>query len=404
MSTVSRVILNPRRARPFYGRHPWVYAGAIAEVQGNPEDGAEVEVISHGGSFIARGLYNGRSRIRVRLYTWQPDQPLDREFFKKRLEEAIALRRGVLGLMGDPGSACRLVFSEGDGLSGLTVDSYDRWLAVQFTSVGLGLRRSMFVELLNELVSPDGIYLRTERGIGRLEGLELEDGLLSGRLPDGPVVIREKGHEAGAWAAFAVNLAEGQKTGFYLDQRENRQAVARYAAGRRMLDAFCYTGGFGVHAAGAGAREVLGVDVSAPAIELARQNAARNSFANVSFMEADVFDFLTAAVQERRRYDLVVLDPPKFARAQHAVESARRGYRRLETLALLLLEPGGILVTCCCSGLITMEMLEELLAQVAAEAKRPLQILERRYQPADHPVSAFCLESSYLKCLISRVL
>ena len=394
--TSPRVVLLPRRARPFYGRHPWVFAGAIASTDGQPGDGDEVEVHSHAGNFIARGLYNGRSKIRVRLYDWSPDSRLDESFFRRRITDAVRLRTEILNLTG-PGKACRLVFSEGDGLSGLTVDQYDRWLVVQFTSLGLGLRREMFADLLMELLEPEGIFLRTERGIGKLEGLELEDGLLRGEVPSEPVTIEEDG------LRFLVHLREGQKTGFYLDQRDNRPAVAAYAAGRRMLDAFCYTGGFGLAAARAGAREVLGVDISEPALALARENARINGLNNVSFVRDDVFHKLNELVESGERFGLVVLDPPKFARARHALEEALRGYRRLQTLALRLLESDGILVTCCCSGLITLDMLEELLAQLAAEEKRRIQVLEVRGQAPDHPVAATCLESNYLKCLICRV-
>jgi 23S rRNA (cytosine1962-C5)-methyltransferase len=390
-----RVVLLPRRARPFYGRHPWVYAGAVAAVEGDPADGDEVDVVSHTGNFVARGLFNGHSKIRVRLYTWEPGTDLDRAFFRDRLEGALRLRT-LLGLDG-PGRGCRLVFSEADGLSGLTVDRYDRWLAVQFTGLGLARRRELLIELLTELVRPEGIYLRTERGVGQLEGLELQDGLIWGQAPPGPVRIDEGG------VGFLVNLAEGQKTGFYLDQRDNRQAVARLAAGRRILDAFCYTGGFGLHAARAGARAVLGVDQSEAALALARQNAQLNGLENVAFVRGDVFDQLDALVARGERFGLVVLDPPKFARARHAVEEALRGYRRLQGLALRLLEADGVLVTCCCSGLITLDMLEGLLAQLAVEARRDVQVLEQRGPAPDHPVAVTCLESHYLKCLIARV-
>jgi 23S rRNA (cytosine1962-C5)-methyltransferase len=392
----AQVILLPRRARPFYGRHPWVFAGAIASVIGEPTDGDEVDVLSHGGHFIARGIYNSKSKIRVRLYSWSPDQPLDDNFFRDRLDEAVRLR-DQLGLNA-PGKACRLVFSEGDGLSGLTVDRYDRWLVVQFTSLGMARQSDMWSQLLSKRLGPDGIYLRTERGIGKLEGLELHDGPLAGTPPTEPVEIEENGLQ------FRINLTEGQKTGFYLDQRENRQAVARLAAGRRVLDAFCYTGGFGLHAARAGAREVQGIDASEPALDLARVNARINDLANLAFVREDVFDQLDQLVQSKERFGLVILDPPKFARSRNAVEEALRGYRRLQTLALRLLESDGFLVTCCCSGLITMSMLDDLLAQLAAEERRSIQILERRGQAIDHPVSATCPESNYLKCLVSRVL
>jgi 23S rRNA (cytosine1962-C5)-methyltransferase len=395
--SAARVILQPRRARPFYGRHPWVYPGAIARVEGNPTDGEEVDLVSSAGHFVARGLYNSRSKIRVRLYGWSADVALDRAFFRDRLGAAIHLRSQILGLDA-PRRACRLVFSEADGLSGLTVDRYDRWLAVQFTSLGLGQRRELFAELLRDLVQPEGIYLRTERGIGRLEGLEIQDGPLWGQVPAGPVPIDEDG------LTFLIHLAEGQKTGFYLDQRENRRAVARLATGRRVLDAFCYTGGFGLHAARAGATSVLGVDSSEPALELARANAQQNGLTNVAFVRDDVFTHLDTLVAAGERFDLVVLDPPKFARTQDAVEEALRGYRRLQTLALRLLQPNGLLVTCCCSGLISADMLCDLLAQVAVEERRVVQILEQRGQAPDHPVAVTCRESNYLKCLISRVL
>lgn len=390
-----RVVLLPKRARPFYGRHPWVYPGAVAAVEGEPADGEVVDLVSHAGHFVARGLFNSRSKIRVRLYSWDADEQLDRDFFARRLDGAIRLRQ-ALGLIG-PEHACRLVFSEADGLSGCTVDRYGCWLVVQFTSLGLGQRREIIADLLQERLQPEGIFLRTDRGIGKLEGLEIQDGLLRGAAPPAPVVIEENG------VRFQVNLAEGQKTGFYLDQRDNRRVVAQLASGRRVLDAFCYTGGFGLHASKAGASSVLGIDVSEPALALARENTALNGLTNLEFVRDDVFDRLDELAEAGEKFGLVVLDPPKFARDRRAVDEALRGYRRLQALALRLLEPDGFLVTCCCSGLITMAMLEDLLAQLAADARREVQILERRGPAADHPVSVSCLESHYLKCLIARV-
>jgi 23S rRNA (cytosine1962-C5)-methyltransferase len=392
---MKRVLLRAKRARPFYGRHPWVFAGAVEAVEGDPADGDEVELASHAGHFVAHGLYNGRSKIRVRLYSWAPETALDPAFFRGQLEAAFRLRK-MLGL-GGPGRACRLVCSEGDGLSGLTVDQYDRWLVMQFTALGLARRREMLAEALVELTGAAGVYLRTERGIGQLEGLELHDGPLGGEQPQGPVEIEEDG------LRFRVNLAEGQKTGFYLDQRDNRRAAARLAAGRRVLDAFCYSGGFGLYAARAGAAQVVGVDQSEPALALARANAAANGLDQVSFVRADVFDHLADLAGRGERFGLVILDPPRFARARQAVEEALRGYRRLQALALRLLEPDGVLVMCCCTGLISEAMLEEVLAQTAAEARRDVQLLERRGAAPDHPVSVACLESRYLKCLIARV-
>jgi 23S rRNA (cytosine1962-C5)-methyltransferase len=393
--SLPRILLKAKRARPFFGMHPWVYAGAIDAIEGEPKDGDVVDLVSHVGTFIARGLYNSQSKIRLRLYTWSADAALDAGFFRGQLENAIGLRRDTLRLMG-PGQACRLVFSEADGLSGLTIDQFDRWLVVQFTSLAMAQRREMFADLLMELLQPDGIYLRTERGIGQLEGLDLHDGPLRGSIP-GPIVIAENG------LRLQVNLTEGQKTGYYLDQRDNRQAVAKLAVGRRMLDAFCYSGGFGLHAMRAGAASALGIDGSDAALALARANAELNGLTNIAFEKADVFQRLDQLVEANERFGVIVLDPPKFARSGSAVEDAMRGYRRLLVQALKLLEANGILVMCCCSGLITREMLHELLAQEAAQIRRPLQILESRGAAADHPVSALCPETNYLKCVVCRV-
>jgi 23S rRNA (cytosine1962-C5)-methyltransferase len=394
--SLPRVILKPRRARPFYGRHPWVFAGAVDSVEGQPADGDEVDLVSHTGDFVARGLFNSQSKIRVRLYGWSADVPLDEAFFRERLEKAVRLRRDLLRL-GGPGHACRLVFSEADGLSGLSVDQYDRWLVLQFTSLGMAQRRDVLADVLQDVVKPEGMYLRTERGIGQLEGLELHDGLLRGNVPSEPIEIGDGG------LRFQVHLTEGQKTGFYLDQRDNRQATSRFALGRRVLDAFCYSGGFGLHAAKAGARSVLGVDGSEAALQLARANAQLNGVQQVTFERADVFDKLVALAGAGERFGLMVLDPPKFARAGHAVDEALRGYRRLQALALRLLEADGILVVCCCSGLITRDMLIDLLSQLAAESRRDIQILESRGPASDHPTAATCPETNYLKCLICRV-
>jgi 23S rRNA (cytosine1962-C5)-methyltransferase len=392
----ARVILRPRKALPFFGRHPWVYPGAIATVEGEPADGDVVDLVSSAGEFVARGIYNGQSKLRVRLYAWDEHQPLDEVFFRERLTAAVRLRRDILKLA-RPGHACRLVFSEGDGLSGLTVDRYDRWLVMQCTALGIAQRRDLLARLLIDLTGAKGIYLRTEREIGTLEGLHLQDGPLIGSLPDGPITIEENGLH------FRVDLSQGQKTGFYLDQRDNRQAVARLAVGRRVLDVFCYTGGFGLHAARAGAAKVLGLDVSDAALALADENARLNGLNNISWRHTDAFSGLRELHEAGERFDMVILDPPKFARTNRAVAEALRGYRRLQSLAARLLEPDGVLVLCCCSGLITLDMLLDLEAKLVMDEKRHVQILECRGQAADHPVSASCRESNYLKCIISRL-
>lgn len=394
---MNKVILRAKRAQPFFGRHPWVFPGAIERVEGAPADGDEVDLVSHGGNFVARGLYNSQSKINVRLYSWTEGVPLDAAFFRDRLARAVHLRHDTLKLNA-PDAGYRVCFSESDYLSGMVVDRYGDWLTVQFTALGIANRREMIVSALRELLHPKGIYLRTEKGVGKLEGVELHDQLLWGEPPPPDLAIAEDGMR------FLVNLTEGQKTGYYLDQRDNRLAVARLCFGKRVLDAFCYSGGFGLYAARAGAAEVLCLDASEPALELARRNADLNGLPGIAFERADVFNHLGTLAASGRQFDVVVLDPPKFARNRAAVPDALKGYRRLHQLALKLLAPDGVLVSCCCTGLITMLDLEELLAQVAVEAKRDVQIVERRGPAPDHPVAVTCRESGYLKCLISRVL
>ncbi|HEX3152304.1 MAG TPA: class I SAM-dependent rRNA methyltransferase [Gemmataceae bacterium] len=393
--SVPKAILKPKRAQPFLARHPWVFSGLIDRVEGEPADGAEIDLHSSAGVFIARGLFNSKSKIRIRLYSWQPGQALEREFFHERITRAVRLRDD-LGLRG-PGRGCRLVFSEADGLSGCTIDEYAGWMTIQMTALGIAGRREIIADVLNEVVQPRGIYLRTEKGVGALEGLELHDGLLAGEPPPSDLMIEEDG------VSFLVNIAEGQKTGFYHDQRDNRRAAARLAAGRRVLDCFGYTGGFGLHAARAGATSVECVDVSEPALALGRRNAEHNGLTQVAFTRSDAFRLLDGRVRDKQQYDLIVLDPPKFARSRSSIPEALNGYGHLLKQAIKLTEPGGYIVFCCCSGLITAEMLAELIGQIAGEERRDVQIVERRGAAPDHPVAASCPETAYLKCFILRI-
>jgi len=389
-------LLKPRKARPFYGRHPWVLDSAIDRIDGSPADGDVVDLFSDQESFIARGIFNSRSRIHVRLYTWNEAEALDEVFWRRRLESALRLR-SVLGY-DQPEGAARLVFSEGDGLSGLIVDRYGDYLVIQVTALAVANRLPLIVPMLVELVRPQGILLRTERDIVRAEGLDLVPGLAWGQIPEGPIEILDQG------LRYSVDLAEGQKTGLYLDQRENRTVTARYMNDRRMLDMFCYTGGFSLSAAAVGkAREVLGFDSSQRAVAQAQTNAERNGLHNVRFECGDVFDTLHALKTAGEQFDGIVLDPPKFARSRGAVEDALRAYARLNRLAIDLLAPGGILVTCSCSGHVTRDDFFFMLVGVAQQSGRDIQVLEQRGAAADHPVSATCPETEYLKCFICRV-
>lgn len=394
--TPLRVVIKPRHARPFFARHPWVFANSIASVEGSPGPGEEVMVVSHQGQPIARGLYNLSSAIRVRLYRWE-DRPIDDDFLSAQLARAIDLRRSTLKIDG-PGSACRLVFSEADGLSGLTVDQFGRYLVVQFTSLALFARREFLLDRLMASTGAEGVLLRGEKGIPSQEGLKISEGWARGSGPGGPVEIVDQG------ITYAVDLDSGQKTGFYLDQRENRRSVAKYCDGAEVLDLFCYTGGFSLNALKHGrARATLGVDSSASAIALARRNAAANGLAAAEFEESDVIPFIERVRGTGRTFDLVICDPPKFARQSKAIDEALQGYARLNRAALSVLRPGGTLVTCSCSGLVDRAQFNDVLGHVAAETGRPIRLIEQLGQAPDHPVSASCLETDYLKCVIARV-
>lgn len=394
-----KVFIKAKKARPFFGRHPWVFASAIDRVEGSPQPGDAVEVFSHDREFIAHGLFNPHSTIRVRLYSWDQARPIDDAMIAERIARAIDLRQGALGL-GDPHGACRLVFSESDGLSGLIVDRYANLLVVQFTSLAMAQHEKAIVATLEERLSPAGIYRRTERGVGELEKLEIDDTLLAGAVPEAPIEIQEGPDDARL--GFLVDVRAGQKTGAFLDQRDNRRAAARYAAGRDVLDLFCFGGGFALAAMKWGkAKSALGLDVSAPAITLAQRNAERNDLP-VEFLKEDVTAGLARLKAEGRSFGLIVCDPPKFARTPGAVDNALRGYENLNRAALEILEPGGILVTCSCSGHVDFDQFTEAVVAAAQRLGRDLQFLEVRTQAPDHPVSAFCLETQYLKCLIAH--
>jgi 23S rRNA (cytosine1962-C5)-methyltransferase len=395
--SLSQVVLKPRRARPFFAHHPWVFDTSIEQIAGAPAPGEEVVVVTSDGQFIARGLYNPASTIRVRLYRWD-DAPLDEAFWSGRVAAAVRLRHEVLDL-GGADSAYRLVFSEGDGLSGLSVDVYGRWLVAQFTSLALYERRASLLRLLVDLTGASGVVVRTERGIATKEGLRPGQEETLGTVPDEPVAIVENG------LTYEVGLRAGQKTGFYLDQRENRRAVAGYCRGKSVLDLCCYSGGFALNAVKLGAAaSALGVDSSAPAIELARRHAAINGIDHAEFEAADAFEVLARLRSQGRRFGVVICDPPKYARQAKDIERAVKGHLRLNLAALDVLEPEvGILVTCSCSGLIGRELFVQLVGTLAERCGRPIQILEQRGQAPDHPIAASCLETEYLKCLICAV-
>ena len=394
---VATVFLKPKRARPFFGKHPWVLDSAVLRVEGTPAEGDVVDLATHDGTFVARGLWNASSKLRVRLYAFDAATRLDDALWASRIASAVGLRQS-LGL-DDRAGAARLINSEGDALSGLIVDRYGAWLSVQVTALAMSHRLDTICDTLESLLSPKGILLRgAERGLAKLEGLHLPDRLVRGSAPSGPIFVFEHGLK------FGVDLTEGQKTGFYLDQRDNRQAAARFARGRRVLDMFCYSGGFATACSVSGrARSVLAVDSSAKATALAKANADLNGATNVVVETADAFEKLAEVSSAADRFGMVILDPPKFARSRASLDDAMRAYHRINRMAVDALEPGGILVTCSCSGSVSRDDFLVMLSGVAQRSGRTIQLLECRGAAPDHPVSASCLEGEYLKCVIARV-
>lgn len=395
MSRLPTVFIQPRKARPFFGRHPWVFDQAIDRIEGEPAPGEAVRVMSADREFIAYGLFNPTSTIRVRLVSWEKDQPIDDALLVSRLERAIRFRHQRLG-MDDPRGACRLFYSESDGLPGLIVDRYADVLTIVFTSLALAQRQEIVVRTLERLLHPRGIYRRSEKYVAELEGMEEHDGLLAGTVPETPLLIREHGID------YAVDVRAGQKTGMYLDQRENRLAVCRYTQHQDVLDVCCHGGGFGLTALRHGkAKSVLGIDSSPAAVRLAQDNAERNELP----LEVECEDAVPAMHRlrrEGRRFGVIILDPPKFARNLGALAAARRGYDQLNRAALELLEPDGILVSCSCSGVLEPAVFVDILAEASKTIGRELHVLEERGQAADHPVSTYCLETRYLKVVIAR--
>ncbi|MDH4135702.1 MAG: class I SAM-dependent rRNA methyltransferase, partial [Anaerolineae bacterium] len=349
------------------------------------------------GSFLAQGYLNRRSQITVRLLSWIEEETIDRGFFRHRLEQAIAIRRP---LQEDPATnAYRLVNAESDFLPGLMVDRYNEYLVVQFLTLGIERWKGEIVSLLGELLPSRGIYERSDVEVRKKEGLLPATGLLAGQERPALVHIVENGHR------FIVDIKQGQKTGFYLDQRENRQKLTRYCLGKTVLNCFAYTGAFAVYAVGAGAKKVVNVESSAEALQLAQRNMALNGFdeRDDECIEGDVFQVLRQYLDEGRSFDLIVLDPPKFAYSRSQVQSACRGYKDINLLAMQMLRPGGILFTFSCSGLISPELFQKVVFGSSVDAGRNVQIIEKLTQGFDHPILLSFPESEYLKGFICRV-
>ncbi len=396
--SLPRLILKSKRDHSVRQRHPWIFSGAIACLDDVAEDGNLVDVFASGGEWLARGYLNRRSQIVVRLLTWEREQIIDNGFWRERLKQAIA---GRAALVGDPRTtAFRIVNSESDGWPGFIVDRYGDWLVVQALTLGMEQAKEELVGVLVDVLDDvRGVYERSDADVREKEGLDPVTGVLSGEEPPDWVEILENGYR------FLVDVKRGHKTGFYLDQRENRARLPAFCDGAEVLNAFAYTGAFGVYALAGSAANVVNVDTSPDALALAERQVELNGFdaRRVAGEAADVFARLRAYRAASRQFDVIVLDPPRFAASRSHIKRASRGYKDINWIALQLLRCGGVLFTFSCSGLVPRELFQKIIFGAVLDAGRDVQIVGQLSQASDHPIALTFPEAAYLKGLICRV-
>jgi len=384
--------LKPNRDRSVRRFHPWIFSGALARLEGTKEPGL-VEVVDTDGKFLGRGFYNPNSQIVCRMLTWQ-DEAIDAEFFQRQIGAADQIRRRLFEA--NATNAFRLVNAEGDGLPGLIVDKYAGYLVVQISSLGMAHFRNEIVAALQNLIQPQGIFERSAGASLNEEGLQPVTQTLAGNEPPAALQIRENN------LLFEVNIHEGQKTGFFLDQRENRAWVARIGAGRKLLNGFGYTGAFSVYAQQGGAQRVVTVDSSVAAIEMAKKNFTLNNFSVTpdDFVAADLFHYLRSITQ---KFDFIILDPPAFAHRQKDVDNAARAYKDINLQAMKIIEPDGLLLSCSCSQPLAPDLFQKFLFAAAADAKRTVRILGQSSHAPDHPINIYHPEGRYLQAVLLHV-
>ncbi len=385
------LILKPGREKSVLRRHPWIFSGAVQRVDEETASGGTVDVLSSSGDFLARASYSPQSQIRARIWTFD-DKPVDSDFFRKRIKAALDVRNLTIDLHST--NAFRLIYAESDGIPGLIVDRYADVLVLQSLTAGSEYWKETIADILLEETGLQIIHERSDVDVRELEGLSPQVGRLRGGISNSPITISEYGLK------FVVDVEHGHKTGFYLDQRMNRRRVGELARGRDVLNCFCYTGGFTVHALAGGARSVVSVDSSADALALGRENISLNGLPQSEWIEADVFQLLRKFRDQNRSFDMIVLDPPKFASTLAQVEKAARGYKDINLLAFKLLRPNGILVTFSCSGGVDAYLFQKIVAGAALDAGADAQIIERLSQPPDHPIALNFPEGAYLKGLV----
>ena len=388
----AKAYLIPGREKRVYSRHPWIFRSDVEKVEGEYVPGDIVSVFSHRGKFLARAFYNPGSQIALRIMSYR-DEEIGRDLIFNRVHDAVQYRRTFADL-----KSCRLIFAESDRLPAMIADAFGDIIVIQCLALGMERFKQDVVDALIAELHPSGIWERNDVPVRRLEGLEMTTGLLYGDVPD-----REEMTENGI--RFLVDVKEGQKTGFFLDQKENRAAIGPFVHGKEVLDCFTHTGSFALHAAHYGARKVTGVDISEYACAFAAENARLNGMEDrVRFVAANAFDLLAEESRSGKKYDVVILDPPAFTKTRSAVESAIRGYKEINLRAMKMIEPGGYLVSCSCSQHVTPDIFKKMILDASADAKVLLRQIEFRTQGKDHPILPSAPETEYLKCGIYQIL
>ncbi|GIV34775.1 MAG: ribosomal RNA large subunit methyltransferase I [Chitinophagales bacterium] len=389
------VFLKPGRQISLQRKHPWVFSGAIARMEGQPSAGDTVEIYDSQGQWMARGAYSPHSQIRIRIWTFVSGEDIDEGFFQQRIKRSLSLRQDIL----PDSSSYRLCYGESDNLPGIIIDRYEHFLVVQLLSAGAERWRNAIIHALCNVFPALSIYERSDSEVRTKEGLSPRKGVIAGEEPPSLVEVRESA------CRFWVDIRNGHKTGFYLDQRNNRERLQACAAGKEVLNCFSYTGAFAVAALKGGAVHVINADTSEEVLKLATQNLHLNGFAETQFenVAEDVFSLLRKYRNQNRFFDLIILDPPKFADARRHLEKAARGYKDINRLAFHLLKPGGLLCTFSCSGLLEEPLFQKIVADAALDTGKEVALLHRLGQAPDHPVALNFPESAYLKGLICRV-
>ncbi|HHQ2937857.1 TPA: 23S rRNA (cytosine(1962)-C(5))-methyltransferase RlmI [Klebsiella pneumoniae] len=384
-SLFPRLVLAKGREKSLLRRHPWIFSGGVARMEGKARSGETIDIVDHQGKWLARGAYSPSSQIRARVWTFDRNEAIDSAFFERRLQQAQTWRAWL---------------AERDGLPGVTIDRFGNFFVLQLLSAGAEYQRAAIISALQNLFPDCAIYDRSDVAVRKKEGLELAQGPVVGELPPALLPITEHGMK------LLVDIQGGHKTGYYLDQRDSRLATRRYVADKRVLNCFSYTGGFAVSALMGGCRQVTSVDTSQEALDVARQNVEINGLdlSKAEFVRDDVFKLLRKYRDQGEKFDVIVMDPPKFVENKSQLMGACRGYKDINMLAIQLLNPGGVLLTFSCSGLMTTDLFQKIIADAAIDAGRDVQFIEQFRQAADHPVIATYPEGLYLKGFACRVM